>query len=165
MFVKRAWINMFIIARRKMWCESYKYILIEKFAFIQNIIISLFQDLNFILPFLLNVINYVLPYFQVFGYDLFCSHFKTSSQYTQLNYLTNNILILIFTVFFPLTVARFGKICAYLESAQNSLQNNTQICLLFKNVFYFLISSTKFKKKSYFFRFEKKSCLCSLRIN
>ena len=92
----------------------------------------MFQDLNFILPFLLNVINYVLPYFQVFGYDPFCSHFKTGSQYTQLNYLTNNILILIFKVFFPLTVARFGKICAYLESAQNSLQNNTQIAEFLK---------------------------------
>ena len=54
----------------------------------------------------------------------------------QLNYLTNNILILNFKVDFPVkvvakkfkisiqkrTVPRFRKICSYLESAQNSLQ-------------------------------------------
>ena len=34
----------------------------------------------------------------------FCSHFKTGSQYIQLNYLTNNILNFNFQVGFPVKV-------------------------------------------------------------
>ena len=59
-------------------------------------------------------------------------------------------------------LARFGKICAYLESAQNSLKNNTKIAYFFNmvSIFLFLVrnlkKSTKLKKNSFFLELKKK---------
>ena len=125
-------------------------------------------------------------YFLIFNYlfmiyRLFCSHFKTGSQYRQLNYLTYDIMILNFMVVFPIKViaknCKINKISTKNERQVGSekyvhIKNQRKIIydtipklLAFLKRFLFYYFQYEIKKKIPIFLIEKNLFMFILSIN